>query len=340
MISWGDVYKVGSAMVPLYVPLLLGFWSVRWWKIFTPEQCEAVNRLVAFFAVPFFTFGFTVHTDPFHANYRAIAADVVSKVVIVAGIGAWVCFTGRGHDAAVNWSITSFSLSTLTSSLVVGVPMTQAMYGDWAQQLVVQLSVFQAIVWLTLLLFALEFRKVAIIIGTQQISSTRGQQGSRHQINDVEANVSIGVEDIAETSSTSVQLPQVNDEQANTATDTAAGVGVPVVASAARPPSIWALVKVVAYKLGRNPNPYASVGGIFVACIANRYDIIGSIYIQCTLIIEFYYHFSTRASNFRRCVNNEKILHISWGLFIESKSMSHIYYVNKQSCAKILLIGF
>ncbi|GJN35725.1 hypothetical protein PR202_gb24528 [Eleusine coracana subsp. coracana] len=52
MISWGDVYKVGAAMVPLYVPLLLGFWSVRRWHIFTPEQCEAVNRLVAFFGCP------------------------------------------------------------------------------------------------------------------------------------------------------------------------------------------------------------------------------------------------------------------------------------------------
>nr|BAC55665.1 auxin transport protein-like protein [Oryza sativa Japonica Group] len=50
----------------------------------------------------------------------------------------------------------SFSLSTLTNSLVVGVPMARAMYGEWAQQLVV------AIVWFTLLLFVLEVRKAAI----------------------------------------------------------------------------------------------------------------------------------------------------------------------------------
>jgi auxin efflux carrier family len=49
----------------------------------------------------------------------------------------------RGHrSVAVNWSITSFSLSMLTSSLVASMPMAQAMYGDWAHQLVVQLSVF------------------------------------------------------------------------------------------------------------------------------------------------------------------------------------------------------
>lgn len=38
--------------------------------------------------------------------------------------------------ADINWSIIGFSLSILlTSVLVVGVPMAQAMYGDWAQQL-------------------------------------------------------------------------------------------------------------------------------------------------------------------------------------------------------------
>ena len=45
--------------------------------------------------------------------------------------------------------------------------MAQAMYGDWAQQLVVQPSVFQAIVWITLLLFVLKVRKVAL--GTTEI---------------------------------------------------------------------------------------------------------------------------------------------------------------------------
>ena len=41
------------------------------------------------FAIPFLTFGFTVHIDPLRANYRAIAADVVSKIVIGA---RWVLF--------------------------------------------------------------------------------------------------------------------------------------------------------------------------------------------------------------------------------------------------------
>ncbi|CAL4953018.1 unnamed protein product [Urochloa decumbens] len=240
MIGWGDVYKVVAATVPLYFALFLGYGSVRWWRIFTREQCDAVNRLVAFFALPFFTFEFTLHTDPFQVNYRAVAADVISKAVIVAVIAVWARFIatkqGGSGSAAAAWSITGFSLSTLTNSLVVGVPMARAMYGEWAQQLVVQLSVFQAIVWLTLLLFVLEVRKAAIGMYVA---------GSPPVVKDVEAAPG----DAA----------------------TAAYDGVVPVASGK--PSLWALVKVVAHKLSRNPNTYASFVGITWACVANRLHI-------------------------------------------------------------------
>ncbi|CAO1947045.1 unnamed protein product [Urochloa humidicola] len=241
MIGWGDVYKVVVATVPLYFALFLGYGSVRWWRIFTREQCDAVNRLVAFFALPFFTFEFTLHTDPFQVNYRAVAADVISKAVIVAVIAAWARFDAakQGSSGAGAWSITGFSLSTLTNSLVVGVPMARAMYGEWAQQLVVQLSVFQAIVWLTLLLFVLEVRKAAIGMYV-------GGGGSPVVVKDVEA-------------------------PAAGAAVMAGDVGVVPVASGK--PSLWALVKVVAHKLSRNPNTYASFVGITWACVANRLHI-------------------------------------------------------------------
>ncbi|KAL5221313.1 hypothetical protein ABZP36_026026 [Zizania latifolia] len=236
MIGWGDVYKVVAATVPLYFALFLGYGSVRWWRIFTREQCDAVNRLVAFFALPFFTFEFTLHTDPFEVNYRAVAADVISKAVIVAVIGVWARFMSKG-GCAVSWSITSFSLSTLTNSLVVGVPMARAMYGEWAQQLVVQLSVFQAIVWLTLLLFVLEVRKAAIGMYVEAVD----------------------------------QPPLVKDVEASAATVVSEKERVAPVSGGK--PSLWALVKVVAHKLARNPNTYASFVGITWACVANRLHI-------------------------------------------------------------------
>jgi len=53
MIKGKDIYEVVAALVPLYVALILGYGSVHWWKIFTPEQCNDINRFVSVFAVPF-----------------------------------------------------------------------------------------------------------------------------------------------------------------------------------------------------------------------------------------------------------------------------------------------
>ncbi|KAJ6855114.1 hypothetical protein NC651_039936 [Populus alba x Populus x berolinensis] len=159
MIGWGDVYKVVVAMVPLYVALMLGYGSVRWWKVFTPEQCGAINRFVCYFTLPFFTFEFTAHVDPFKMNYLFIGADAISKLIIVVVLAVWAKWSGKG---SYSWSITSFSLCTLTNSLVLGVPLIKAMYGPTAVDLVVQSSVIQSIIWLTMLLLVLEFRRTGL----------------------------------------------------------------------------------------------------------------------------------------------------------------------------------
>ncbi|KAI4364615.1 hypothetical protein MLD38_020682 [Melastoma candidum] len=156
MIGLVDIYKVVEAIVPLYVALILGYGSVRWWRIFTPDQGDAITRFVSYFTLPLFTFEFTAHADPFKWNFWFIAADAISKVVIVAVLALWAKCSTKGSYC---WSITSFSLCTLTNSLVVGVPLLKAMYGQLGMDLVIQGSVVQAIVWLTFLLFVLEFRR-------------------------------------------------------------------------------------------------------------------------------------------------------------------------------------
>ncbi|RWW33890.1 hypothetical protein GW17_00001369, partial [Ensete ventricosum] len=233
MISWGDIYKVVAAMAPLYVALGLGYGSVRWWRIITPEQCEAINRLVSCITLPLFTFEFTLHIDPFAMNYRFIAADAVSKVIIAVLLAAWPKCSSKGSYC---WSVTSFSLSTLTNSLVVGVPLVSAMYGRWAQDLVVQLSVVQAIVWLTLLLFVFELRKAGC--GLFSMAAAPSSAGG---------------------ALASVESPPLKD------------VDVGVGADVAPRPSFWSLMKTVWLKLALNPNSYASIVGITWAFIANRH---------------------------------------------------------------------
>lgn len=230
MIGWEDVYKVVVAMAPLYFALVLGYGSVKWWRVFTREQCDAVNRFVCFFTLPLFTFEFTAHADPFKWNYMFIAADAISKLIIVVVLAFWAKCSSKG---SYSWSITSFSLCTLTNSLVVGVPLLKAMYGQMAVDLVVQASIVQGIVWLTVLLFVLEFRRTGIdfssdaSVGDSQVQSA-GETGK-----DLEGSIAVNV--------------------------------------ASAGPSFWYLMRTVWTKLAMNPNSYACIIGIIWAFIANRY---------------------------------------------------------------------
>ncbi|GLT36437.1 hypothetical protein SLA2020_108120 [Shorea laevis] len=148
MLRWDDVYKVVVAIAPLYVALMLGYGSVKWWRIFTKEQCDGISRLVFYITLPMFTVKFTANIDPFHMNYPFIGADAVSKLIIVVVLAFWANCSSKG---SLCWSITSFSLTTWSSTLVVGVPLMKAMYGPMAVNLVVQSAVVQAIIWGTIL---------------------------------------------------------------------------------------------------------------------------------------------------------------------------------------------
>ncbi|XP_074319155.1 auxin efflux carrier component 5 [Silene latifolia] len=235
MISLEDVYKVIVAMVPLYVALILGYGSVKWWRLFKPDQCDAINRLVCYFTLPLFNFDFTAHSDPFKWDYRFLAADGISKVIIVAVIAIWAKCTSKG---SYSWSITSFSLSTLTNSLVVGVPLLGAMYGRLGVDLVVQFSVTQAIIWLTVLLFVLESRR----------------SRSDFPISTIDNKVDSQVH--------SLKLSVVKDVEL--------GKTIEVVENIVEKPSLWSLMKVVWVKLILNPNSYSCIVGIAWAALSSR----------------------------------------------------------------------
>ncbi|KQJ90909.1 probable auxin efflux carrier component 5b isoform X2 [Brachypodium distachyon] len=238
MIGWGDVYKVVAAMAPLYFALALGYCSVRRWKLFTPDQCDAVNRLVAYFAVPFFAFDFSARINPYALNYRVLAADALSKLAVALALAAWAAAVkakqrGAGGDkllaASSGWCITGFSLATLNNTLVVGVPLLDAMYGPWARDLVVQLSVVQIIVYFPLLLLAFEARRACA-----------GGAGNKPA------------------------APPASDDDV----EGAAGRIEPVDYQSA-----WALVRAVGLKVARNPNVYAGVLGVAWSCVTNRWHI-------------------------------------------------------------------
>ncbi|XP_065851693.1 auxin efflux carrier component 5-like [Euphorbia lathyris] len=246
MIGWEDIYKVIEAMAPLYVALILGYGSVKWWKIFTPEQCEAVNSLVCFFTLPFFTFDFTSHANPFKMNYIFIAADAISKALILLVLGFWVKFSKKG---SFTWFITSFSLCTMTNSLVLGVPLMKAMFGEIGINLIVQGSVVQFTIWQSLLLFLLEIRRakldVVVASGNNEameggLGNNEGLEGSLGNNEDLEGN-----------------LGSNNDGDSGSG-----GRG-----------GFWSLMKVVLVKVAMNPNSFSCFLGILWAFIANRWHL-------------------------------------------------------------------
>ena len=164
MINGKDLYSVLSAVVPLYVAMILAYGSIKWLKIFTPDQCFGINRFVVVFAVPLLSFHFISGNNPYTMNYRFIAADSLQKIIILSVLGIWTSF---GKSGSLEWMITLFSLSTLPNTLVMGIPLLKAMYGEFFGILMVQVVVLQSVIWYTLMLFMFEYRGAKMLIMEQ-----------------------------------------------------------------------------------------------------------------------------------------------------------------------------
>jgi auxin efflux carrier family len=174
MITALDLYHVLTAVVPLYVAMTLAYGSVRWWRIFTPDQCSGINRFVALFAVPLLSFHFISTNNPFAMNLRFLAADTLQKVAVLAllFLASRLFSSSASRFLGLDWSITLFSLSTLPNTLVMGIPLLRGMYGGGgassssidAGTLMVQVVVLQCIIWYTLMLFLFEYRAARALV--------------------------------------------------------------------------------------------------------------------------------------------------------------------------------
>ncbi|KAL7000972.1 Peptidyl-prolyl cis-trans isomerase pin4, variant 2 [Sarracenia purpurea var. burkii] len=161
MISWHDFYTILATMIPLYFAIILAYGSVRWWKIFTVDQCSGINRFLATFAYPFLIFHSISTTNPYAMNLQFIAADSLQKIVILIVLGLWTKLTKTG---SLDWMITLFSISTIPNTLIIGVPFLASMYGEVSGSLMIQVFVLQCIVWFNVLLFLFEFRAAQMLV--------------------------------------------------------------------------------------------------------------------------------------------------------------------------------
>ncbi|ESW23196.1 hypothetical protein PHAVU_004G026500 [Phaseolus vulgaris] len=150
MISLADVYHVVTATVPLYVTMVLAYISVKWWKLFTPEQCSGINKFVANFSVPILSFQVISSNNIYKMSLKLVYADFVQKLLAFLIFTAIIKIKGRG---GLKWIITGLSLSTLPNTLILGIPLMKAMYRDEASLLLPQIIFLQSMLWYNLLLF-------------------------------------------------------------------------------------------------------------------------------------------------------------------------------------------
>ncbi|XP_051225706.1 probable auxin efflux carrier component 8 isoform X2 [Lolium perenne] len=138
MISRVAIYHVLEATVPLYVAMILAYLSIKWWKLFTPEQCSGINKFVAKFSIPLLSFQVISTNNPYDMNLKLIFADILQKSLALLGFAAIsrACCTKK-----FDWLIT-------------------------AVKLISQIVVLQSLIWYTLLLFLLEFRAAKGIAAT------------------------------------------------------------------------------------------------------------------------------------------------------------------------------
>ncbi|KAF7822474.1 auxin efflux carrier component 2-like [Senna tora] len=156
-----DLGAIFGAVVPLYFAIMLAFLSVRWWKVFTPEQCSGINKFVGDFAVPFLVLDLLTANDPYTMNFHVLAADALQKLVILAPLLVWKSLSKNG---SFDWVITLIALSTISNTLLVGLPLVQSMYGHTSSDLLIQLVVLQSLVWFNVLLGMYEYRAARILI--------------------------------------------------------------------------------------------------------------------------------------------------------------------------------
>ncbi|KAG8637908.1 hypothetical protein MANES_15G179560v8 [Manihot esculenta] len=153
MISLADVYHVVAATVPLYFAMILAYISMKWWRLFTPDQCAGINKFVAKFSIPLLSFHVISNNNPYKMNLKLIFADFLQKLLGLLVLTALTKISSRGR---LNWIITGLSLSTLPNTLILGIPLLKAMYGDEAEALLSQIIGLQSLVWYNLLLFLFE----------------------------------------------------------------------------------------------------------------------------------------------------------------------------------------
>ena len=174
MITLTDVYHVIASIIPLYVAMTAALLSIKWWKLFTPDQCSGINKFVANFSIPLLSFKVISSNNPYKMNLKLVSADFLQKFLALIILAAIAKIRSRG---SLSWVITGLSLSTLPNTLILGLPLIEAMYGKEASTLLAQIVVLQSLIWYNLLLVLFEINATEESINATSSSEVTGMHG-------------------------------------------------------------------------------------------------------------------------------------------------------------------
>ncbi|KAG0588745.1 hypothetical protein KC19_2G266000 [Ceratodon purpureus] len=156
MLSGAQFYDVLCAVVPLYVALFLGYGSLKWWGVVTPEQSAGISRFNALVAMPPLVFEIIAFNDPYTMDNKLIAAYCLSNGVVLVALFAWMWYTKRSDG--LDWVITLFQVSVMPNTIIVGIPVLSPLYSITGSGIA---AIFIGqVLWLYPVLFLYELRAV------------------------------------------------------------------------------------------------------------------------------------------------------------------------------------
>ncbi|CAK9255448.1 unnamed protein product [Sphagnum jensenii] len=169
-------YSVMVGVVPLYVAILLGYGSLRWWKLVQePQQCVGIAQLNTYFLIPVYVFHVLAFNDPYTLSLRILAADFLSKAVPLCMLCVWAVVPSSLYSSTkqeevaarrrkFDWAISFFMLATLPNTVIVEIPLLQPMYGKIAIQGSICIISAQCLFWYNVCIVLFEVRAAQLQI--------------------------------------------------------------------------------------------------------------------------------------------------------------------------------
>eukprot|EP00128_Syssomonas_multiformis_P006427 Colp12_sorted_trinity150504_noHs@31653 len=140
----GDMYQIASAVVPLYGTLFIG-WLASRFRVLDKVAFGGLNRFIVVFCLPAIIFRVLARANLYAADMRIFAVQTIYVVLCVMLLGIWALSRRNKGGDTFGYFISFLSISSFPNSLIIGVPILNAMYGTKAEIVMILIVVYQSV---------------------------------------------------------------------------------------------------------------------------------------------------------------------------------------------------